>query len=245
MSSRKYFGPGRISVIAKAAPGPGIATTFYLSTNNGVYDATKQNPWNEIDFEILGQGASSGKIWTNLFTGTAVEHAQMITVPFDTSADFHTYTFDLNGGSVKWIVDGVTYRTQDINSFPDAQGAVNGYHFRAFVSLWGKTQSDYFVACPEFVNAFGRLDSNPNGLPLQASFKTVWNPPAPIQQFESYHFNVPLDKSQAVLLKVFAAIAVAGMATTLAMVAFRKVRQSYYQERLLPVPIVAEEQEVL
>ena len=79
---------------------------------------TKTHPWVELDFEIMGNMAGprteagresqkdvprweeqcpatgpggQSRIWTNMFTGIAVEHNQWIIVPFDVTQDYHEY----------------------------------------------------------------------------------------------------------------------------------------------------------
>jgi len=138
MSSNFKVGLGIHSMTIKAAPGAGVATTFYLSTNGGLYDKMKRTPWVEIDWEILGlQAGPRTQIWTNLFTGVAQEHNQMITVPFDVSDDYHTYSFHISKSRVSWVVDGVTYRTVDIRSFPDVISHANRNRFQVFWTATG------------------------------------------------------------------------------------------------------------
>jgi len=172
-------GTGQWSMSVKAAPGSGAVTTFYLSNNGGMYDLSK--PWNEVDFEIFGNTAKPGgsKVWTNLFTGHMVENNAVIDVPFDVSADYHTYTFELSETTVKWLVDGIEYRSQDITGFPDAQNSIRSWAFRPFISFWGKTSKDPALGVPEFRKLMGKLDWNGNPFPLVASFKAEWNPPVP------------------------------------------------------------------
>lgn len=171
LSSGDALGVGVHSLTLKAIPGSGAATTFYLSTNaEGMY-RPEQGGWNEIDFEILGlQAGPTTKIWTNLFTGTAEEHHEMIEVPFDVSADFHTYTIEITETEVKWLVDWKEYRTMDYTSFGDMTSAVQESRFKRFLSVWGKASYEPLGACQEFTDALGQLDDNPGPFPLLAEF---------------------------------------------------------------------------
>jgi len=173
MASTFHVGEGLHSMDIKAAPGDGVATTYYLSNNGGLYDKTKRKPWVEIDFEIMGRQAKEGstRIWTNLFTGIGVEHNQMITVPFDVTAGYHSYAFELTDTSVAWIVDGVTYRKVTITGFPDVVSAIQSSALQELASVWGKSKSDAGEGIPAFREALGTLDSNSNKFPLQAFFK--------------------------------------------------------------------------
>jgi len=172
MSSNTWKGAGTHSMGIKAAPGAGVATTFYLSNNGGMYDKMKRHPWVELDFEIMGHMAGpSSKIWTNMFTGVAVEHNQWITVPFDVSQDYHTYSFEVTDNSIAWVVDGVTYRKEDIASFPDVQQAVRSRAFQEFASVWGKSSREPGEGIPAFRAGLSLLDQNSNSFPIYAGYK--------------------------------------------------------------------------
>mmetsp|Transcript_119967 Transcript_119967/g.334673 ORF Transcript_119967/g.334673 Transcript_119967/m.334673 type:complete len:266 (+) Transcript_119967:11-808(+) len=181
MSSTYHVGVGSHSMIIRAAPGAGVATTFYLSTNEGLYDKFKQQPWNELDFEIMGlQASAQTRIWTNVFTGVAVEHNQMISVPFDVTAGYHNYTFNITESNVAFVVDGVAYRSMDITPFPDLVSAIQCSAFAVFASVWGKSSQDEGEGIPAFRNALGVLDRNPNLFPVFAGFRRE---PAPQVSF--------------------------------------------------------------
>lgn len=174
MSSNFHVGQGSHAMGVKAAPGPGIATTYYLSNNGGLYDKTKTHPWVELDFEIMGHMAgTSSKIWTNMFTDTAVEHNQWITVPFDVTAGYHVYSFHITDSSISWNVDGVTYRKEDISKHPDVQQAVRTSSFQEFASVWGKSSSEPGEGIPEFRAGLGLLDQNSNSFPIYAGYKRI------------------------------------------------------------------------
>ena len=69
MQSQNGYGPGHYTANIQSAPGSGTDTSLYLYTygrNNN-----QDQPWNEIDIEILGPqvGGGQSKIWTNLWTG--------------------------------------------------------------------------------------------------------------------------------------------------------------------------------
>jgi len=171
-SSNFHVGQGSHAMEIKAAPGSGVATTFYLSNNGGLYDKTKTHPWVELDFEIMGHMAGpQSKIWTNMFTGIAVEHNQWITVPFDVTAGYHTFAFEITDASISWIVDGETYRKEDITRFSDVQQSVRTSAFQEFASVWGKSSSEPGEGIAAFREALGLLDTNSNSFPIHAGFR--------------------------------------------------------------------------
>mmetsp|Transcript_18038 Transcript_18038/g.40673 ORF Transcript_18038/g.40673 Transcript_18038/m.40673 type:complete len:265 (-) Transcript_18038:56-850(-) len=173
MSRGNFIGRGYHSIRIKAAPGPGVVTTYYLSNNGGLYDKTRSNPWVELDFEIMGNMAGPGHqshIWTNMFTDIAVEHNQWIVVPFDVTADFHEYAFHLEDETVSFKVDGVTYRSVDIRHHNDVQASIWSTSLQQFVSVWGQSSSDPGEGIPEFQFRLGLLDENILLFPRNASF---------------------------------------------------------------------------
>jgi len=172
MESTFNSGIGLHGMGIKAAPGPGVVTTFYLSNNGGLYDKSCSSPWVELDYEIMGnQVGPKSKIWTNMFTGACQEHWQWITLPFDVSAGYHTYAFNITHDTVSWVVDGVAYRTESIADHSDVSGSASSSSFREFVSVWGKSSSEPGEGIPEFQNALGKLDHNTHAFPLSAGFQ--------------------------------------------------------------------------
>eukprot|EP00931_Biecheleriopsis_adriatica_P123501 TRINITY_DN9854_c0_g1_i1.p1 TRINITY_DN9854_c0_g1~~TRINITY_DN9854_c0_g1_i1.p1 ORF type:complete len:268 (-),score=53.67 TRINITY_DN9854_c0_g1_i1:83-817(-) len=172
MSSKFRVGRGMHSMSIKAAPGPGVASTFYLSNNGGVLDEV--NPRVELEFAVMGKsaGAQSTDIWTDMWTGVAVEHSKWITVPFDATAGFHTYSFDISDTSVAWLVDGVTYRKEDLAAFPDVVTAAQSSSFQEFASVWGQDAEKVRGGkLHGFSAALGVLDANSNQFPVHASFQ--------------------------------------------------------------------------
>jgi hypothetical protein len=167
LSSNNKFGAGRFQTHMKAATGPGTASNFYLYTYGR--DNGKAEPWNEIDFEVLGQhvGPLHSRIWTNFFVGHGTQFPEFISVPFDASADFHTYTIEVSCCSITWIVDGNTYRHVDLNTHQhrDMIDTIRSADFQVLLSFWGqnRTSGDW--------SEIGYLDDNRNEFPLEASFQ--------------------------------------------------------------------------
>lgn len=167
LSSSASFGVGSYSLSLKAAPGPGIATNFYLFTHGRQND--KSTPWNEIDFEVLGKQISqkSTKIWTNYFVGKGIQSPQYIEVPFDASAAYHNYTIKIAGVTIEWIVDDTTYRVVDMSTHSDMLNTIASMQFQVLLSVWGRSKQEANW------NALGVLDDNSNVFPIKAFFKDI------------------------------------------------------------------------
>eukprot|EP00418_Pyrodinium_bahamense_P019005 CAMPEP_0179124724 /NCGR_PEP_ID=MMETSP0796-20121207/58953_1 /TAXON_ID=73915 /ORGANISM="Pyrodinium bahamense, Strain pbaha01" /LENGTH=333 /DNA_ID=CAMNT_0020823395 /DNA_START=48 /DNA_END=1045 /DNA_ORIENTATION=- len=141
--SDEGLGLGNYSVKMRAAKGPGLNTAFYLSTGE---DHERSRPWNEISFEVLG--TTTRRVWSNFFTlpfsankphwKIEKEHPLWIDLPFDASADFHMYTIVVDRYFISWLVDGKTYRVEDISDYNDLTSSLAAKAFEVYLSLWGQ-----------------------------------------------------------------------------------------------------------
>lgn len=176
-------GVGAYSVSLRAARGPGVATTFYLYTWGE--DNERTRPWNEIDFEILGNKAEpdSSLVWTNFFMQPynsnapkelrEEEHHMGVTVPFDVTADFHNYTILVGAATIEWMVDGVSYRTVDFSASPDMVKSVAESRLRMYLGLWGQNSTSGVW------KEMGFIEKNELTFPLTAAFKDPKMPAGP------------------------------------------------------------------
>ncbi|CAK0876042.1 unnamed protein product, partial [Prorocentrum cordatum] len=158
MSSRPGYGPGEFSASIQAAPGEGVATTFYLITKGLGKDFARNVSWTEVDFEILGKQDNDGstRVWSNLFVGIGINAPEWITLPFSTSEGYHEYVIDIDCCSMALVVDGHTYRTEDISYFPDMRRDLNQSMLEEHLSVWGQNGSDGGWA------EMGILENNPH-----------------------------------------------------------------------------------
>ncbi len=90
------FGYGRFEVRMRAAKASGTVSSFFVYTGS---------PWDEIDVEILGK--NTNQVQFNYYVNGVGGHERLVDLGFDASADYHTYAFDWQAGSISWYVDGV------------------------------------------------------------------------------------------------------------------------------------------
>ncbi len=97
----------------QAIQNPGVVSSFFTYTG-----PSEDNPWDEIDIEILGKDTT--KVQFNYYTNGVGNHEYMYDLGFDASEGYHTYGFDWQPNYIAWYVDGVeVYRaTQDIPVTP-------------------------------------------------------------------------------------------------------------------------------
>eukprot|EP01084_Bolivina_argentea_P168037 291503_1 len=169
MQSNPHLGAGYYTANIQSAPGSGTDTSLYLYTygrNNN-----QDQPWNEIDIEILGQQVNGGqsKIWTNLWTGFKQQHGQYITLPYDISQSGHQSAIQVAGTSsnrtIYWIFDGAVYRWMYYGNFGDVVSTVDGKNFQANIVLWGSADDSW--------SDMGQLSWNSNNFPIYAFFDNI------------------------------------------------------------------------
>lgn len=113
LRSHGHYGFGRYEVSMKAIKNDGVVSSFFTYTG-----PSENNPWDEIDFEILGRDTT--KVQLNYFTNGRGNHEYMYDLGFDASEDFHTYAFEWHEDRIEWYVDGVLIHTatKDIPKTP-------------------------------------------------------------------------------------------------------------------------------
>lgn len=98
--SREFYGYGRYEVSMKAIKNDGVVSSFFTYTG-----PSDNNPWDEIDVEILGKDTT--KVQFNYFTDSRGNHEHMHDLGFDAAENFHTYAFEWYEDKIIWYVDGV------------------------------------------------------------------------------------------------------------------------------------------
>lgn len=97
--SKDFYGYGRYEVSMKAIRNDGVVSSFFTYT--GPVDG---NPWDEIDFEVLGKDTT--KVQLNYFTNSLGHHEYLFGLGFDAAEDFHEYAFEWRPSGITWFVDG-------------------------------------------------------------------------------------------------------------------------------------------
>ena len=104
LASNHLFHFGRFEVAMKPARADGVITAFFLHRNN---------PWQEIDLELLGRDTT--KVLANVYfnpgdAGTNCNYGNrgtpvMIDLTFDAAADYHRYAIEWEPHELRWYVD--------------------------------------------------------------------------------------------------------------------------------------------
>ncbi len=104
--SKDFYGYGRYEVSLRAIKNDGVVSSFFTYTG-----PSDNNPWDEIDVEILGKDTT--KVQFNYFTNGQGNHEHLHDLGFDASEDFHTYAFEWHKDKIVWFVDDIEVYTAD------------------------------------------------------------------------------------------------------------------------------------
>lgn len=100
----------------QAIKNDGVVSSFFTYTG-----PSEDNPWDEIDIEILGKDTT--KVQLNYYTNGVGNHEYMHDLGFDASEGFHTYGFDWQPDHITWYVDGKEVYTA-YNNIPSTAGRI-------------------------------------------------------------------------------------------------------------------------
>lgn len=152
LRSKDFYGYGLYEVSMKAIKNDGVVSSFFTYTG-----PSDNNPWDEIDVEILGKDTT--KVQFNYFTDGKGNHEKLVDLGFDASEDFHTYGFEWTESAINWYVDGELVHTATEN-LPSTESKI-------MMNAWCGTGVD------SWLNAFD--DSK---LPITAEYQWISYTPA-------------------------------------------------------------------
>lgn len=123
IQTNKRFGYGTYEARIKAVEGSGFNSAFftYIGPSQG-------EPWDEIDFEILGKNPS--QVQLNQYVSGKGGHEKLVDVAGGAASRFVDYAIVWEQGRIRWFVDGELVRTVDD---PDQ---VPSHASKIYLSLW-------------------------------------------------------------------------------------------------------------
>jgi len=111
-----HYHYGYYETSMKAIKNNGVVSSFFTYTG-----PSEDNPWDEIDIEILGKDTT--KVQLNYYTNGVGNHEYMYDLGFDASLAYHTYGFDWQPDHITWYVDGKPVYTAYSN-IPSTPGRI-------------------------------------------------------------------------------------------------------------------------
>ena len=124
------YGYGYYETSMQAIKNNGVVSSFFTYTG-----PSENNPWDEIDVEVLGKDTT--KVQFNYYTDSKGNHEFMYDLGFDASEGFHTYGFDWQPDHITWYVDGKAVHTVTEN-IPSTKG-------RIMMNTWPGTGVDEWL----------------------------------------------------------------------------------------------------
>ena len=116
--TNEFYHYGYYECSMQAIKCDGVVSSFFTYTGPSDVINGVENPWDEIDIEILGKDTT--KMQINYYRDSKGGHEQMIDLGFDASEAFHTYGFRWQSDKITWYVDGkeVGSMTGDVPKTP-------------------------------------------------------------------------------------------------------------------------------
>lgn len=145
--SKGFYGYGRYEASIKAIKNDGVVSSLFTYTG-----PSDNNPWDEIDVEILGKDTT--KVQFNYFTDGMGGHEYLYDLGFDAAEDFHTYAFEWHKDKIVWFVDG-----EEVHSAEEKIPSTDG---KIMMNAWNGTGVDGWL------NAF-----DDSSLPIAAEYQWV------------------------------------------------------------------------
>jgi len=125
-----HYHYGYYETSMQAIKNDGVVSSFFTYTG-----PSENNPWDEIDIEILGKDTT--KVQLNYYTNGVGNHEYMYDLGFDASEGYHTYGFDWQPNSITWYVDGKAVYTA-YDNIPSTPG-------RIMMNTWPGTGVDEWL----------------------------------------------------------------------------------------------------
>ncbi len=119
--TNEFYQYGYYETSMQAIKNPGVVSSFFTYTGPSDVINGVENPWDEIDIEILGKDTT--KVQFNYYTNGQGKHEFMYDLGFDASQGFHTYGFDWRPDRIDWYVDGVKVYSANQN-IPKTAGKI-------------------------------------------------------------------------------------------------------------------------
>ncbi|MBN2195977.1 MAG: family 16 glycosylhydrolase [Polyangiaceae bacterium] len=112
MRSRETLTYGKVEVSTRFATGSAVVSSLVL-----IYTPWPPDDWNELDVEFLGKNTDRVQFNHMINVPPAdpetghLQFPQLVTLPFNPAADFHTFAIEWVPGEARFIVDGTLLHT--------------------------------------------------------------------------------------------------------------------------------------
>jgi endo-1,3-1,4-beta-glycanase ExoK len=124
VQTKSRYSYGTYEVRMKAATGSGLNSAFF-----SYIGPTDKQPWDEIDFEVLGK--NSGQVQLNQYIGGKGGNEKLVPVAGGADQGFNDYAFVWEKDRLRYFVNGkLVHEVTDPSKIPT-------HDQKIFLSLWG------------------------------------------------------------------------------------------------------------
>lgn len=132
-NNKYHYGTFETNMIA--AKGDGLVSSFFTYTDN---------PWDEIDVEILGKDTT--KVQFNYYVNGQGGHEKLVDLGFDAAYGYHKYKIEWGPGWINWYVDGKwKYGVNNTGMNAPYGAAMPSHDMQIMVNLWPGTGVDEWL----------------------------------------------------------------------------------------------------
>ena len=124
IQTRSFYGYGTYEVRMRTLAESGTVSAFFTYTG-----PVHNNPWDEIDIEVLGKSPSSFQ--ANYYVNGKGDKEKIVSLGFDSSASMNDYAFVWAPDSLRWYVDG-----RLVHEATSASGPLPATESKLYMSLW-------------------------------------------------------------------------------------------------------------
>ena len=170
---------GRFEARMLMASGNGLVSSMFTYYNESY--VLKEEPWREIDIEVLGK--NPGSFQSNLITRKPIATAKKVTseqhhtMPPATNEAYHTYAIEWTPDSICWYIDDVQVRKSTTQQTTDMQDKPHSLRFNLWAAKdtnWVGKFDESILPVNQFISWVKVYDYTPGAGPNGSNFTLSW-----------------------------------------------------------------------
>jgi endo-1,3-1,4-beta-glycanase ExoK len=130
IQTREFLGYGVYEVRMRALASPGTVSAFFTYTG-----PVHENPWDEVDIEILGKDTTQAQL--NIYVDGEGGQEKLVDLGFDSAEGMNDYAFVWEEDALRWYINGELVRemTSEAQPLPSVRS-------KLYLSVWNGQGED-------------------------------------------------------------------------------------------------------